>query len=53
MAKTKRVITRVTGNRKLDRSVAKHNMEKAGYTRLNKNKKYGGSVFSKNWRSFI
>jgi hypothetical protein len=54
MAKTKRKMTRVTGNRKLDRSVAHYNMEMAGYTQINKGKKQGfQSAFAKNWRQYI
>ena len=60
--------TRVTGSRKIDRMVARHNMEKAGYHRMNKKNravtvdmigqsggrgsKRSGSVFSTKWREY-
>ena len=59
--------TRVTGNRKIDRAVAQHNMKAQGMHRINKpNKavaldvggspgrgsKRSGSVFSTHWREY-
>lgn len=54
MAKTKHVMTRVKGVRKIDRLVARKNMEDAGMTRFRKkfNNKYD-SYFSHNWRDYI
>lgn len=54
MKKSERKMTRITGNRKLDRSVAHYNMEQAGFTKINHGKKlYGVSTFAKNWRQYI
>lgn len=39
--------------RKLLRSVARHNMIKAGYTQLNKKGADGKSKFSKLWHNYI
>jgi len=40
--------------RKLKRSVARHNMIRAGYTRLNhKKKSTGRSTFAEHWRDYI
>lgn len=39
--------------RKLRRSVARHNMIKAGYTRLNKKGGDCRSVFAKKWREYV
>lgn len=39
--------------RKLMRSVARRNMIKAGYTRLNKKGGDGKSAFAKLWRKYV
>lgn len=39
--------------RKLRRSVARHNMLRAGFTRLNKKGGDGRSTFSKLWREYV
>jgi hypothetical protein len=39
--------------RKLMRSMARHNMEKKGYGRLNKKDSIKRSFFSKRWRQYI
>lgn len=49
--KTKRVATQIH-TRKLDRSVAKNNMQKRGITGINK-KTAGKSFFSRAWREYI
>ena len=49
--KTKRVPTQVH-MRKLDRMVARKNMEKKGVTQINKIKG-DVSFFSKNWRDYV
>jgi len=38
---------------KLRRSVARHNMIKAGLTRLNHKQADGQSAFAKNWRDYV
>lgn len=52
MQNSKRVPTQVH-TRKLDRSVARHNMVKAGMTQLNKDKDGLGSKFAKSWRNYV
>ncbi len=47
----KRVSTQVH-TRKLDRMVARKNMEKKGITQINKVKS-DASFFSKNWRDYV
>ena len=49
--KTKRVPTQVH-TRKLDRMVARKNIEKKGVTQINKIKG-DASFFSKNWRDYV
>ena len=59
--------TRVRGNRKIDRSVAQHNMKKLGMRRFNKpnrataldiggspgrGSKRSGSVFAEKWKQY-
>lgn len=39
--------------RKLKRSVARHNMLRAGYTQLNKKDADGKSKFAKLWRNYV
>ena len=39
--------------RKLRRNVARHNMLRAGYTRLNKKDTDGKSKFAKLWRNYV
>lgn len=39
--------------RKLKRSVARHNMLRAGYTCLNKKDADGKSKFAKLWRNYV
>ena len=39
--------------RKLMRSVARHNMKQAGYTRLNKKGADGKSAFAKFWKQYV
>lgn len=39
--------------RKLRRSVARHNMVRAGYTRLNHKDTDGKSKFAKLWRNYV
>lgn len=39
--------------RKLKRSIARANMERAGYHRINKKGGDGTSFFSRNWRKFV
>lgn len=39
--------------RKLKRSVARHNMLRAGYTHLNKKDADGKSKFAKLWRNYV
>lgn len=39
--------------RKLKRSVARHNMIKAGYTCLNKKGANGRSPFAEHWREYV
>lgn len=40
--------------RKLMRSVARANMKRAGFTKINKKRGYGGkSFFAMNWRKFV
>lgn len=39
--------------RKLLRSVARHNMLRAGFTRLNKKGADGKSSFARHWRNYI
>lgn len=39
--------------RKLDRSVARRNMKKAGFVQMNKKDDDYSSKFSKNWRKYI
>ena len=39
--------------RKLLRSVARHNMKRAGFTRLNKKGADGKSAFARYWRNYI
>ena len=51
LMKTKRVPTQVH-TRKLDRMVARKNMEKKGVTQINKIKG-DASFFSKNWRDYV
>ena len=62
--KLKTVFKRVEGCTRLDRMVARRNMEKAGITQICKGKKVGrnngkktprrsDSKFATNWRSFI
>lgn len=52
MAKQKRyMFLHVTGIRKIDRSVARHQMDLAGIRQKNKDKG-AGSYFSKNWRDY-
>ncbi len=50
--KTKRVSTQVH-TRKLDRMVARKNMEKKSVTQINKVKGGDASFFSKNWRDYV
>lgn len=49
--KTKRVPTQIH-TRKLDRMVARKNMEKKGITQINKVKD-DASFFADNWRSYV
>ena len=49
--KTKRVPTQVH-TRKLDRMIARKNMEKKGVTQINKING-DASFFSKNWRDYV
>ena len=51
LMKTKRVPTQVH-TRKLDRMIARKNMEKKGVTQINKIKG-DASFFSKNWRDYV
>lgn len=47
--------TRVTGCRTLDRSVARHNMEKRGFRKIRKkngSNKSTNSVFARYWRQY-
>lgn len=39
--------------RSIARNVAKVNMKKKGYTRINKKEENGHSFFSKHWREFV
>lgn len=39
--------------RKLKRSVARHNMKKAGWHNLNRKQADGQSAFAKNWRDYV
>ena len=39
--------------RKLKRSIARHNMLRAGYTRLNRKNADGKSKFAKLWRNYV
>lgn len=48
----KTTFRRVKGCKRLDRMIAHRNMEKMGYTQVNK-KKVDGSFFSNNWESFV
>lgn len=50
--KLKTTFSLVTGDKKLDRLVAKNNMKKAGLKRICK-KNGGSSYFADNWRDWV
>lgn len=51
MSRVKRAVTQVH-TRKLDRMVARRNMEKKGIRQINKDKA-DGSFFANNWREYV
>lgn len=50
--KTKLVMKKVEGCKKMDRNVARWRMRQRGMTQINK-KKSGSSYFAEHWREFV
>lgn len=50
--KTKSVMKKVEGCKKIDRNVARWRMRQRGMTQINK-KKSGPSYFAEHWREFV